>query len=57
MSRDDDDRWQADAGLDEGRGVSSAEKPSHNVMITRLRKYQGRLPADFKFDRDEANKR
>ena len=26
-------------------------------MIDRLRKYRGLFPADFKFDRDEANER
>lgn len=26
-------------------------------MFVRLRKYRGRLPADFKFDREEAHER
>ena len=34
-------------------------KKSENVeaILTRLRAYRGRLPADFKFDRLEANER
>lgn len=32
-------------------------KPSRDELIQKLRSYRGRLPADFKFDRDEANAR
>jgi antitoxin MazE len=32
-------------------------KPGARELLARLRKYRGRLPADFKFDRDEANER
>jgi antitoxin MazE len=32
-----------------------ARKPGRDDMLNRLRAYRGRLPADFKFDRDEAN--
>jgi antitoxin MazE len=32
-------------------------KPGREEMLARLRAYRGRLPADFKFDRDEANER
>ena len=35
--------------------VSKAASPKE--LLARLRKYRGRLPADFKFDRDEANAR
>lgn len=36
----------------------SIEKtPSARDFLARLRKYRGRLPADFKFDRLEANER
>jgi antitoxin MazE len=34
-----------------------ARKPSRQDMLKRLRAYRGRLPSDFKFDRDEANGR
>ena len=36
-------------------GVS--RKPGREEMLKRLRAFRGRLPADFKFDRDEANAR
>lgn len=32
-------------------------KPGHEEVLARLRQYRGRLPADFKFDRFEANQR
>ena len=32
-------------------------KPGRNELLRRLRAFRGRLPADFKFDRDEANAR
>ena len=31
--------------------------PGSRELLTRIRKYRGRLPADFKFDRLEANAR
>jgi antitoxin MazE len=34
-----------------------ARKPGHAELLKRLRGFRGRLPADFKFDRDEANAR
>ena len=44
-------------------GVAGANKlevknsPSNMEVLARLRKYRGTLPADFKFDRLEANER
>jgi antitoxin MazE len=32
-------------------------KPSARELLARLRKYRGRLPDDFRFDRLEANER
>lgn len=32
-------------------------KPGAAQFLARLRKYRGRLPADFSFDRDAANER
>jgi antitoxin MazE len=32
-------------------------KPGREALLKRLRDFRGRLPADFKFDRDEANAR
>lgn len=34
-----------------------ARKPTREELIGRLRKFRGRLPPDFKFDRQEANER
>jgi antitoxin MazE len=34
-----------------------ARKPDREELLRRLRAFRGRLPADFKFDRDEANVR
>ena len=34
-----------------------SKSPSNLEVLARLRKYRGRLPADFKFDRLEANER
>ena len=34
-----------------------ARKPTRQELIDQLKQFEGRLPADFKFDRDEANAR
>lgn len=39
------------------RRFAIARKPSRDDLLKRLRAYRGRLPADFRFDRDEANGR
>jgi antitoxin MazE len=39
------------------REFAIARKPGREELLQRLRAYRGRLPADFKFDRDEANAR
>ena len=33
------------------------KKPGNDAFLQQLRKYRGRLPADFTFDRDDANAR
>jgi antitoxin MazE len=33
------------------------KKPDTGALLERLRKYRGKLPADFKFDREQANER
>ncbi|MBS0013993.1 MAG: AbrB/MazE/SpoVT family DNA-binding domain-containing protein [Desulfobacterales bacterium] len=33
------------------------KKPDRDALLARLRKYRGKLPADFKFDREDANAR
>jgi antitoxin MazE len=39
------------------RAVEIARKPAPRELVARLRKFRGRLPADFRFDRLEANER
>jgi antitoxin MazE len=39
------------------RELAIARKPGREELLQRLRAFRGRLPADFKFDRDEANAR
>lgn len=39
------------------RSLEVGRKPSNREVLARLRKYRGRLPADFRFDRLEANDR
>ena len=34
-----------------------ARKAGRDELLTRLRGFRGRLPSDFRFDRDEANAR
>jgi antitoxin MazE len=34
-----------------------ARKPGRDALLKRLRAFRGRLPADFKFDRNESNER
>ena len=37
------------------RQFEVAGKPGRDELLNRLRAFRGRLPDDFKFDRDEAN--
>ena len=39
------------------RQFAVARRPGRAELLKRLRAFRGRLPADFKFDRDEANAR
>jgi len=39
------------------RSFGVAKAPSARDLLARLRKYRGRIPASFKFDRLEANER
>jgi antitoxin MazE len=41
----------------DSRQFGVARKPGRDELLTRLRAFRGRLPPDFKFDRDEANAR
>lgn len=39
------------------RAFELKKKPSRESVLRRLRKFRGKLPADFKFYRNEANDR
>jgi antitoxin MazE len=39
------------------RSVEIGRKPGARDLLARLRKYRGRLPASFRFDRIEVNER
>ena len=39
------------------RAFAIEKAPGARELLARLRKYRGRLPVDFKFDRIEANER
>lgn len=39
------------------RSLEVSRKPPNRELLGRLRKFRGRLPSDFKFDRLEANAR
>jgi antitoxin MazE len=41
----------------DAREFAVARKPGREELLKRLRAFRGRLPADFKFDRDEASAR
>jgi len=41
----------------EGPEFALRRKPGREDLLKRLRAFRGRLPADFVFDRDEANER
>ncbi|HEX5934474.1 MAG TPA: AbrB/MazE/SpoVT family DNA-binding domain-containing protein [Pseudorhizobium sp.] len=41
----------------DARELEIARKPTRHELLERLRKFRGRLPDDFVFDRDEANAR
>jgi antitoxin MazE len=41
----------------DSRAFGVARKPGRDELLQRLRAFRGRLPADFRFDREEANAR
>ena len=41
----------------DARELGVARKPGRAELLRRLRAFRGRLPPDFKFDREEANAR
>ncbi|MFP4195016.1 MAG: AbrB/MazE/SpoVT family DNA-binding domain-containing protein [Desulfobacterales bacterium] len=43
--------------IEDERVFQVRKKPDRDALLARLRKYRGKLPADFKFDREDANAR
>ena len=43
--------------IDAPRKFAIRKKPSADALLERVRRLRGKLPADFKFNRDEANDR
>lgn len=43
--------------VDDPRTFAVRKKPGADVLLERLRAFRGKLPADFRFSRDEANAR
>ncbi|HEV6965812.1 MULTISPECIES: AbrB/MazE/SpoVT family DNA-binding domain-containing protein [Roseateles] len=41
----------------DNRHLKLSRAPDTEELLARLRQFRGRLPADFKFNRDEANER
>jgi len=41
----------------DARDFAISRRPGREALLKRLRDFRGRLPVDFKFDRDEANAR
>lgn len=52
--RDGDD---IDVRIAESRVFEVTKKQDARELLKRLRKFRGKLPADFRFDRDDANER
>jgi antitoxin MazE len=43
--------------IDDPRRFAIHKAPGDDALLARLRAFRGKLPADFKFNRDEANAR
>jgi antitoxin MazE len=48
---------EVEVRIADARELEVSRKPDRKQLIERLRGFRGRLPADWKFDRDEANAR
>lgn len=48
---------EIEVGIADERRFEIARRPGREDLLKRLRAFRGRLPADFRFDRDEANGR
>jgi antitoxin MazE len=47
--------YEIEIHLADEREFGVSRKPGRKELLRRLRAFRGHLPADFKFDRDEAN--
>ena len=43
--------------IEDERVFKVRKKPGKEAILKRLRQFRGKLPTDFKFDRDDANAR
>jgi antitoxin MazE len=43
--------------VQDDRELSVSRKPTRKELLDRLERFRGMLPADFKFNREEANER
>ncbi|HBR1079919.1 TPA: AbrB/MazE/SpoVT family DNA-binding domain-containing protein [Klebsiella quasipneumoniae subsp. quasipneumoniae] len=43
--------------VEDPRTFAISKKPGDEARLAKLRAFRGKLPADFKFERDEANER
>jgi antitoxin MazE len=48
---------EVEINIADRRELIVSRKPGRQELLQRLRAFRGRLPADFKFDRDDANAR
>lgn len=48
---------EIDIHIAEKRAFAVSRRPGRAALLKRLRAFRGRLPADFTFDREEANAR
>ena len=48
---------EVEVHIADAREFAIARKPDRAELLKRLRAFRGRLPADFTFDREEANAR
>lgn len=48
---------EIDIHIADAREFGIARKPGRAELLKRLRVFRGKLPSDFRFDRDEANGR
>lgn len=48
---------EAEVFVVDERAFELRKKPGKEALLNRLRKFRGKLPDDFKFERDEANDR